>query len=156
MNPQPITVNDQVSKKDGMIANSFLQWLQWLVGLVMRAPVRMTPDVNLTAQAASIAATDLAPVQYSGVYRISHFLHITRAATTSSSVQLVVSFVSDGTTLTNTSTAVTGNTTTTFQTGSILVYIDGGTTPSFTVTYASVGATSAQYRLTLLLELCNA
>lgn len=154
-NPIPIPVGDPVAQKSGLIGNAFLQWLQWLVGLVMRAPIRMTPDVNLTAQGASVSATALAPVQFSGVYRISYFMRVTRAATATSSLAITFSFV-DTVAQSVSSTALTGNTTTTWGSGSYLVWIDGGTTPTYAITYASSGAQTMLYRAAVVMEMVSA
>lgn len=157
MNYQPIPVNDAISGKKGNITDSWTRYFQWLVTRLMRAPVVESPVINLAQQGASIATTSLPTVQYTGIYRICQFIHITRAATTSSSVQLVVTWTSDGTTLTQTYPAVTGNATTSFGSGNLLeVYIDGGTTPTYEVVYASVGATSAQYRVCITMEQVSA
>lgn len=155
MNAIPVPVGDPIAQKSGLIGNAFLQWLQWLVGLVMRAPIRMTPDVNLTAQAASVSATGLAPVQFSGVYRLSYYVRVTRAATTTSSIAITFGFT-DTLAQTVSSAALTGNTTTTWGTGTYLVWIDGGTTPTYATTYASTGATSMQYKLSVVVEMVNA
>lgn len=155
--PQPIPVGDELVTKARSVTDAWVKWLTWLVGLVMRAPSVQSPVISLSDQSASIATSSLPLVQYSGIYRICQFIHVTQAATTSSSIQLDVTFTSDGTALTFTYPAVTGNTTGTFASGNLLeVYIDGGTTPTYSVTYASVGATPAKYRLCVTMEQVSA
>jgi hypothetical protein len=45
-----------------------------------------------------------------------------------------------------TGAALTGNTTATHESGTLMVRLDANTTIRYAVTYASVGATTAQYR----------
>lgn len=124
----------------------------------MRAPSRQDPTPSLTTQGASIAATGLATVTSQGLYRITYYVRVTRAATTSSYISLALSWVDGGVTQTadpadlSGVTALTGNTVTSYGTGTYLVYIDAGTTPTYATTYASTGATSMQYRLAVVME----
>lgn len=109
--------------------------------------------ISLTAQGASIAATDLSGGTLpTGTYRVSWYARITRAATTSSSLTVRINWVDGGVSCNSSGAAVTGNTTATTQGTSIVIRHDTGSALTYQTTYASVGGTSMQYRLTLVLE----
>ena len=96
----------------------------------------------------------LADTGSAGVFRVSWFLRITQAATTSSSVAVTVAFT-DGVSLTVSGAAVTGNTTSTFQQQSVVVRCDANSSLSYSTTYSSVGATPMQYALSVVVERVN-
>lgn len=149
---EPIPVADSVSVKEGKLGNTFVLWLQRLVNLVMRAPSRMDPKVELETQGASIAATSLAAVTVNGLYRFTYYVRVTRAASTSSSILVTIAWTDGGVNLTAASAALTGNATTTYGTGTYTAQVTAGTTPTYATTYATSGATSMQYRLSVTME----
>jgi hypothetical protein len=120
------------------------------------APQRLS-TVELTSQSASIAATAI-PVGSlsSGLYRVSYYTRVTTAATTSSSLTFSLSFTDDAITVALAGTAMTGNTTSTAQSGTYLLQMDANSPITYSTTYASVGATSMQYKLSVVLEAVNA
>ena len=130
-------------------------WVAWVTDLVLKVDHDPTvvSSVSLTTQAASIAATtfvrNLSPA---GLYRLSYFTRITRAATTSSSVTVAMGAVNGGVTVSLAGAAMTGNTTSTVQSGSVHVQSDAGTALTYTVTYASSGGTTMQYGLWMSVE----
>ena len=130
-------------------------WVAWLTDLVQKVDLdpMVVSSVSLTAQSASIAATtftrDTSPA---GLYRVSYFTRITRAATTSSSLTVAIGGVNGGVTVSQSGAALTGNTTTTVQSGSFMFQSDGNTALTYTVTYASSGGTTMQYGLWMSVE----
>jgi hypothetical protein len=111
--------------------------------------------VTGTPTGGSISSTTLlADTGSAGVFRVSWFLRITQAATTSSSVAVTVGFT-DGVALTISGTAVTGNTTTTIQQQSVIVRCDAASAITYSATYSSVGATPMQYALSVAVERVN-
>lgn len=112
------------------------------------------PLTSLTGQSASIAPTSLTVGAVpAGAYRISWYARVTTAATTSSS--LTVSFAwtdPDGTVLSGSGAAMTGNTTSTTQSGSVVIKVKGDTPISYSTTYASVGGTAMVFALSLMAE----
>lgn len=88
----------------------------------------------------------------SGIYRISYYARITRPATTSSSLTPQFRWTDGGVAQTQTGAAMTGNLTTTVQQDRLMVRVDKDTSIVLDATYASVGATTMQYRINAALE----
>lgn len=110
-------------------------------------------SVAETAQGAAIATTDIpTSTLQEGLYRASYSLRITRAATTSSSAGMTFGWTTNGVSVTQTFTAVTGNTTASQTSGSITIQVDAATPVTYAISYASVGATSMQYAFNVRLE----
>jgi hypothetical protein len=105
---------------------------------------------NLTAQGADVATTTLIASAAQGLYRVSAWCAVTRAATTNSVLPAVKIGTSNGTTQTITLAATTsGNALTTLTQGSVVVKASSSS-PNITYTssgFASSGATTMQYEL---------
>lgn len=108
-------------------------------------------SVGLSAQAASIPTTDIATFP-AGLYRVGYSLRITQAATTSSSAQLTIGWTSHSVSCSQTFPALTGNTTASQSSDQIVVNVDASTPITYSVTYASVGATPMQFALSIFVE----
>lgn len=131
-------------------------WYRWLVeSLVTRvqAGTTVVKTVTLTAQNASIATTSI-PIGSvaSGLYRLSWYTRVTTIGTVSSSLTVTFSWTESGIPLSSSGAAMTGNTTSTTQTGSILVRSDSAAALSYATTYASNGAGEMKYRIDLVAE----
>lgn len=128
------------------------QWLNALVRWVNRAAVTVGVGVTASAQSASIGATAVPTgTLEAGIYRVTYYARITRAATTSSSLTVTIGWT-DGVAQTETGAAMTGNLTTTWQRGGGLIALDAGTSVTYAAAYSSVGATAMQYALAVRLE----
>jgi len=109
--------------------------------------------VTLIAQDAAIATTPIPmPALAAGVYRVTAYLRITRAATVSSSVQLTITATDGGVSCPQSAAAVTGNTTATVHGATFVVRSDAAQPISYAVAFSTSGATPAQYRLDLRVE----
>jgi hypothetical protein len=108
-------------------------------------------NVTLTQQGAPIGPTPL-PIGnlQAGLYRVSWYLRITQAASSSSSVTVTIGW-NDGGPLQLSGAPVTGNTTATVQSGMFFIHITAAPI-TYSTAYASVGATPMQYALLLALE----
>ncbi len=107
-------------------------------------------SIRLTAQAAAIGSTVLMTAPPAGVYRINFFHEITRAATTSSATQLTIGSTSAAAQTdlgTNLNTNVLGAK----SADSITIEVVSGDI-TYSTSYASVGATTMQYRLSINVE----
>ena len=127
----------------------------WLLSLVDRlnATPHLLDTVQASAQEASISATDFAILSVSpGMYRLSMGARISRAATTSSSLIVTFGWVSGGVSCTTSSTAMTGNTTATVGSLTILVRVDEATAITYATTRATAGGTTMQYSLDVSCE----
>ncbi len=147
------------TKRDPNEGKPTKEWIDWLQGSqdTLQSTPRIFTNVTETAQEASISTTAFPNAQISGgLYRLSYTAQITRAATTSSSLEITFLWTSqDGTAQTRTSTAMTGNTLTTEQSGSIVVNSDVSGPISYSTTYASVGGVTMQYTVSLIMENLN-
>lgn len=131
-----------------VISHTWADWLLQLKNAVDATAQQFAATVTLTAQGASIAATAMETGTLTeGYYELAWYARISRAATTSSS--LVVNAISTdaAVTATQSSAAMTGNTTGTAASGTFIVKVDNTTTIRYSTTYGSVGGTSMQYFL---------
>lgn len=136
----------------GLIADAWIEYFDQLAQTVDTAPTTAN-TVRLTTQGAAIAATDISDgTLTAGLYRFSYYARITRAASTSSSLTVTLSWTEGAVSPSFSGAAITGNTTTTVQSGSIMIRIDKNSPMTYATAYASVGATSMQYSLELTLE----
>lgn len=132
------------------------KWQIWLGETVfsrMQSTSQVILTKTLTAQAASIASTPFTiGTIAAGLYRLSWAMRITTAATVSSSLAIGFSWTETAVSLTHTDAAITGNTTTTIQSGMVMIRSDANAPIQYIFTYASVGATPMQFRADLLVE----
>jgi len=135
----------------GRVTQAMRYWLLSLADRINRTPeVRQT--VTLTGQSASIAATTISVLSLpEGVYRLSAAARVTTAATTSSSLTLTFGWT-QAVACTSSSAAVTGNTTATTASFSVVVRADEASNVQYATTYASSGGTAMVYRLDVILE----
>lgn len=131
------------------------RWIQWLLNLitVVQNMTAYLGSKSLTAQAASITATAVpVPTLSAGLHRVSYTARITRAATSSSSLTVTLGWTDGGVACSYAGAAMTGNTTATTQSASVLVNVDAATTVTYATTYASSGATTMLYALSVTVE----
>lgn len=133
-----------------------LSWIQYFTSLVLASslsPQRLVTE-TLTQQDASIGATSLnIGTTASGLFLVTARARISRAATTSSSLAVSIGWTEAGLSPTSAPfSAITGNTTTSTASGSVLVLIDAASPITYTTTYASVGATTMQYTVTFVVQ----
>lgn len=127
----------------------FLSRLQFVVGL---APTRIG-SIALLDQGASISDTDFSGgVVPAGDYRISFYARISRAATVSSSLTLIFKWTDGAVTKTFTGTPITGNTTDSFQSGTLFISSDTDAPITYATTYVTNGATTMLYKLNAIIE----
>jgi hypothetical protein len=151
-NLSPLPEYDRVAVPDGTLTQAWLDWFSDLVDAVDKAPLRRN-NVSLTGQQASIGATNFSGGTIAaGLYRATYYARITQAATTSSSLTVTLGWTDGGVTPGYSGAAMTGNTTTTVQSGTFMLRADASTDINYSTTYASVGATPMQYSLYLWLE----
>jgi len=105
--------------------------------------------VDLTTQSAAIGTTLIYSTPTAQLYNLDFYGKVTTAATTSSTLGPVsVIFTDpDGTTVTLTDDSTSANTTSSAVYGSFQFYAKSGTNISYSVAYASSGATAMQYNL---------
>ena len=149
------TTLDPVTNRQRFTGFIESDWYQWFLALVTRTDKtsERVLRTRVQTQAASIAPTSLALGTLApGLYRVTWRFRVTRAATTSSSLLVTLGWTESGLSLTRSSPAKTGNTTTTEDTDSWLIRVDQATAVTYATTYASVGATTMQYEVELVVE----
>lgn len=151
--PRPqVTKDGGEDKLAGLCSQPWNEWFSLLAGQLNASPF-IQNGVSLDSQGASIGATDFTGGALSGgLYRLSYYVQVTRAATTSSSIQVTLAWTFNGATVTFPGTVLTGNTLTTGTSQQVMVRIDAGSPVTYATTYASVGATSMLYSLNVTIE----
>ncbi len=144
----PPPLGDLLVTKEGALTPPWSKWFAF-----QPAPPSVTRVISLAGQEASIAATDFSGVALQGgLYRASYHARITRAATTSSTLTVTLSWTDSGIAKSVAGAAITGNTTATVQSGVLLIRVDKGSAIRYATTYGSVGAVTMQYGLDVVLE----
>ncbi len=149
----PAPVRDPIaSRGNGLITDPWIEYFTSRQGAIDSVPARLRV-VSSEGHEASIGTTALSTGSLSaGLYRVWYRLRVTQPATTSSSVTVTLASTESGVPLSETSAAMTGNTTGTVASGVWLVRVDAGTPIFYSTTYASAGATPMQYRVDVVLE----
>ena len=136
---------------EGHLTDPWARYFDNLVLLIESTPSRVR-SVSLTDQNASIAATDMTDGAFSsGLYELKYYARITQAATTSSSLTVTLDWIDGGVVVSFSGAAITGNTTSTYQSETQLVRIDPLSPVRYSTVYASVGATPMKYALYITL-----
>lgn len=139
-------------ERTGQLPLPWLAWFRDLSNQVNAAPFRVQ-TVSLVGQGAAIPTTSLPIASLpTGLYRVTFALRVTRAATTSSSATVTIGWPDGTIACTQAFAAVTGNTTATVQSGTVLVRADNDGPITYAVAYASVGGTSMQFALDVCVE----
>ena len=144
---------NRVTDKDGKASGVFSRWFDTsFQARVDATPVVADPPEVLDAQSASTSGT-VGGSQSAGLYRVSYYAQIITAAGVSSGLQLTLTWTHEGVAQSETFTNLTGNTTTTHQSQSLMIEIDPGTTIGYSLTYASNPASAMVYYAVLCAEL---
>jgi len=156
VSPAPIRdIAVDVPKNVGLTGLMTAVWLNWVTHLwqsLGRVSARVG-GVSLETQGAAIATTAIATTALStGLYRVTYSVRVTRAATTSSSLTVTIGWTAGGIACSQAGAAVVGNTTASQQNGTFVVRADVATTITYALAYASVGGTSMQYRVDVVVE----
>lgn len=141
-----------VEAKSGRITFPWIAWLQTIATQLDGAPYRMQ-TVSLAAQAATVPVTAVPLGRIpTALYRVTFTLRVTQAASSSSSAAITIGWTDGGVACSQTWTAVTGNTTATIQTGTLLLRAEQDTPITYAVAYSSAGATPMQFAFDLVVE----
>lgn len=139
---------DIVPKRDelidalsGYVARPWLKWLTTLRDALNAAPQREVPTVEVSAETATVSATDFpAPPLKAGYYRITTFVRVTSGSGT---VTPAITFTDDGSELTLTLDAVAD-----VGSETRMVRVDAASSISYTLTVSG----SPTYDAALSLE----
>jgi hypothetical protein len=131
-------------------------WIAYFTDRDARVQVTTPQAAAVPTTGPLTAAIGLTPFQLgtisAGLYRVTWYARITTAATGSSSLTIHITATDGGVTTTQSGPALTGNTTSTVQSGMLLVRADAATAISYSTDYISVGATAMAYRLDLVID----
>jgi hypothetical protein len=139
--------------KDRLIGRD--AWAQWFLAVqraIDSAPLTVGTPTALTAQGAALPATTVVVAPSAGLYRVSFYARLTRAAGVSSSLQTFVTWTDGGVSRTKQGAAVTSNLVAGFDTQIVLVQADQGTPIQIGTLYSSSGSPTMQYALTAQVE----
>ena len=131
------------------------EWIDWFLGQQQRNEdsAQQLGTVSLSAQSADIAATPIPmPDLATGKYRVSVYVRVTRAASTSSAIQIVIGWTDGAIALTSAGTDLTGNTTSTFEQRTLVLAVDANAALTYEAIYTSVGATAMTFKLEIVCE----
>lgn len=142
----------QRSRLTGVISPEWDDWFVEVASRINNSPVA-GGSKSLTTQEAAIVATPIPMASLpAGLYRVSYYARITRAATVSSSLTVTIGFTDGGANPSFSGTAMTGNTTATAQSNVWLIRSDNAGPITYATAYVSNGATAMQYALYLKVE----
>lgn len=147
----PFPAKTTVTGVGGWLTEPWRKWFLDLYTRVVSVPAVLA-HVTATAQAAAITTTDATAVPATGVYRVSYRARISQAASSSSSLTVTLGWTDTGVACSSAGAAMTANTTSTVQSGSLLVSATVGSSITYATAYASVGATPMQYALDVVVE----
>jgi len=123
-----------------------------VVQAIAQAP-QFFPSVALTGQSASISTTPIPlPSLLTGLYRLTYYARITTIDAVSSSLTVTLTWTDGAVSPTLAGAAMTGNTTTTVQSGSAMIHLDAASPISYATTYASNTPGAMKYALYILVE----
>lgn len=149
---KPAPLADAVLGASGRLSARWEEWFARLPTTLHSIP-NIVNVTELTEQNSSLSATDFSlAVLPEGLYRASYIARITTAAGVSSSLTVVLAWTDGGVAKSLTGAAITGNTTATYQSSDVLIYVDAGTDVTYATTYASNAAGAMKYGLGLVLE----
>jgi hypothetical protein len=137
-----------------VMGSAWMRWFQATVFNSLASASRTLPAIiALTGQGAAIGTTNIPlPAITAGQYILSYYARITTAAGVSSSLTVTLGWTESSIPLTFSGVPMTGNTTTTVQSGSIMVVADGNTPLNYSTAYASNAAGVMKYRLTVIVQ----
>ena len=148
----PPPLRSRLVDADGLMTREFNNWLRGLTSAINNTATLSAAPIVLPSLSNSLATSVALPSAPAGVYRLSYVVRVRTPATVSSSIAVSLQWYAAGVLQTYTQPALTTNTTTSVQSGSVLAVVDGGSLIAYSTTYASSGATVMQYDLTVTVE----
>lgn len=154
----------EIDDKHPIFRYSFILSKQWQIAMqdVVVSPIQDTSQIVLvktisTPVNAAIATTPFTLGSISaGLYRIDWYTRVTTAAGVSSSLTVTLGWTETAVALTSSGPAMTGNTTATNQSGSVLIRSDASAPITYATTYASNAATAMYYRIDFVVSYVSA
>lgn len=143
------------SKKNPFLAKlhrTIVRFLNDLRGYVATVS-SIVGSTSISAGSAAVTTTDIpTPALEEGLYRASYNLRVNRAASTSSSVGMTFGWTAGGVSCSQVFAFLTGNTTASQTSDSILISVDDSTPVVYAISYTSVGGVSMTFDANIVLE----
>src|SRR4029434_6701873 len=140
---------------DGQYLSS--DYYQWLFDLQRRTDASaalLGRPLQLTNQSAAIPITTIPlPLLSSGLYILRYYARVTTPDGVSSSLTVKLGWTESSVALTASSPAMTGDSTTTVTSSSIMVNLDANTPLTYQTLYASNTPNKMKYRLSITVEM---
>lgn len=143
---------ETIVRRSYMAAREWLNWFDQLKLTIDAGAYRVGAAISLTAQSASLSDVAALAVTATGLYRVSYYSRVTRPASVSSSLTVIVGWTDGGVVQPWVGITDTLNVTTANDTGVILIRADKGTNITYSTAYVSVGGTTMQYSLDVRVE----
>lgn len=153
LNPQtPIIDQDVNGRFNGNVSTYLRKWLLSLTQVVQNSPQVITV-LNLTGKSASIGTTAFTLGSLgSGTFQVTWHARVTIPAGTSSSLTVTIGYTDLGIPVTQSGVAMTGNTTTTVQSTSVVFPNDAAAPITYATTYASNPAAAMVYEIRFVVQ----
>lgn len=153
IDPPPL-ISPIAEGKNELAESSWQRWFDTSVyGVLVTTPTVFNQRVGVTAQDAAIGVTNIPlPALSSGDYIVSYYARITTADAVSSSLTVKLGWTESAIPLTFSGIAMTGNTTTTVQSGIVMPIVDANTPITYQTLYASNTPGAMKYRLTVIVQ----
>jgi hypothetical protein len=147
----PIPQYDPLVDASQKMGERWYRWLSTVIARIQQAPT-LIASTHLVARTGALAPLTLLTPTQPGAYRVSWALQVTTAATTSSSVAVVLRWTANGVAQVETFPAITGNTTGTHAGASLVIYPTPALPITIATTYSSVGPIPLAYALDAVVE----
>lgn len=131
---------------------AFVQWFLGVSGKLDISAQRIASS-RVQLQEASIAPTPLeVPQLGGGLYRVNYYARVTRPASTSSQLTVTINWTEGGVSCSTSGTVMNGNTVGAVQSATFPIRVDASSPVTVSTTYVSVGGTTMQYELDVMIE----
>jgi hypothetical protein len=145
---------EKASRRDPFyLAKTWITWLQDSLTLRVQQSGYVLKTVRLVNQSASIGATAV-PIGSvtAGQYRVSYYARVTTPDGVASSLTVTLRWTEGSVALALSGSAMVGDTTTTVQSGMMLLEVDADSALAYATTYVSNTPGAMKYRLTVKVE----
>lgn len=128
------------------------RWLSQLVTVAGSAPSAY-PKVSIAGQGAAITTVNIPlPSLSAGDYSVAYYARVTTPDGAGSSLTVSLGWTESAVSLAFSGSAMTGDTTTTVQSGNVIVRVDGGTPITYATAYSSTTPGKMRYRLDVVVS----
>jgi hypothetical protein len=137
-----------------VMGSAWMRWFQASVFNTLRTTATVfSARVVLTGQNDTIPTTNMTlPAIVAGEYIVSYYARITTPDAIASRLTVVLGWTESSIPLSYAGADMVGNTTSTVQSGSIMIVSDGNTPLNYSTIYTSNTANAMHYRLTVIVQ----